>query len=231
MADEEVTQSEKLNQITEAERRCHQFATDVFIASYQRDYEETANSKYELPNEWTVGIKLIGFYFSKSMRDEAKIPQHEWRRMLLFAPILMPLFILFQLVSIVILPWDYYEKYQQKRAELEKIKAKIAEIRRLPMTEYSPRVKTLEALWKPYRNYKLNLEEVTLVLNHWIELLYGEAISKTVDIEALIDEMVTSRVKANGDFYRGKANSAHFYFETIDESLVRILSRRLPVYG
>ncbi len=231
MADEEVTQSEKLNQITEAERRCHQFATDVFIASYQRDYEETANSKYELPNEWTVGIKLIGFYFSKSMRDEAKIPQHEWRRMLLFAPLLVPLFVLFQLIFIVILPWDAYEKYQQKRIELKKIEIDMDRLSYLPIADQSPPVKTIEALWKPYRNYKLNLEEVTLVLNHWIELLYGEAISKTVDIEALIDEMVTSRVKANGDFYRGKANSAHFYFEPIDESLVRILSKRLPVYG
>jgi hypothetical protein len=72
---------------------------------------------------------------------------------------------------------------------------------------------------------------VIRVLNHWIELHYGEDVLKKIDLEALNDEIITSRVKANMDFYRRKPNSPHFYFAPLDESLVRELSSRLPAYG
>jgi hypothetical protein len=231
MADEEVNQAEDLNRIIEAEMRCNQFAKEVLIESYERRYWEIGARKYVLPETLGVGVEMIGLYFSKRKRNEAEIPQQEWRRMLLLAPLIWTMFVLLEMLSILMIPWGYYDQFRQKRAELKKIKAQIAEIRLWSITDYSPPVKTLEALWKPYRNYKLNIEEVILVLSQWISVLYGDELAKTVNVTVLKDEILSSHINANSDFYQGNADAVHFHFAPLDKSLVRALSSRLPAYG
>jgi hypothetical protein len=208
------------------ELACHQLARKLLIQDLRDQYQRRAAIAFERPQNFVS--KLFQIYFDPKMRRD--IPAAEWRRMKLFAPLLWLMFMVFWVLFILALSWDYYEFRRNRRQALNALEQKILALNRESLQTNSPRRKSIDALWEPYSGIDVDLETMIALLNQWIGLLYPDEVAKLVDVAALSQSIIDQRIKANSRYYRGEKGASHFYFIPLNEALVRSISKLLPCY-
>ena len=74
------------------------------------------------------------------------------------------------------------------------------------------------------RDERLNL------LDAWIGVLYGQDVTKNLGLKQRVDEIAERRVMINLPYYQGEEGAAHFRLASPVDSLVRQVSKELPLY-
>ena len=144
---------------------------------------------------------------------------------------LIPLFLVFVLIEYAMTPIIYILNLlntHQKRKELER---EINKLETELLSDQVPDEKDLESLWWLHglEERKYLSDERLSLLGGWIDILYGEDVSKDLRLQSRVEESRQRQMKANMPYYEGK-DLPHYHFASPVDSLIRALSKELPEY-
>lgn len=143
---------------------------------------------------------------------------------------LIPVVALFVCVSVLMVPVCYvmhiYGIWKSKRELKKTIKANTNLV-----DFHFPAQKTIESLWRAhgFGKYEASMEEEALLLERWIEILYGKDAVQGLNLYDRLRGIRQSRIKGDLAYYRGES-SVHCHFGPAAEALVRQLSEEFPPY-
>lgn len=146
---------------------------------------------------------------------------------------LLPLMLVYVLVSFIMTPiayvlhlWQSYNKKQKLRREIKALETE-------SLSGQVPEEKTLESLWELHGldECESSLDERMNLLSDWVDTLYSEDVSKNLRLKSKVEVIVARRFKINLPYYQGKEGAAHFLLTPPVDSLLRQLSAELPPYG
>ena len=201
-----------------SEQKCIEKAYEARVISAQNRLEDLRK------NGISFDSPLSGFSGSIEWKEERK----ERIKQILFIPIALML-VAFMVLSVpVVYLLHLWEAHNKNKSIKNEITANCQNITNIEV----PKIKTLELLWHLHglNEYQYDSAEKIELLKIWLEILYGEENTKSLNINQRVKTISGRHVKANIPYYQGKEGAAHYHFVSPVDALIRELSDELPEY-
>lgn len=119
---------------------------------------------------------------------------------------------------------NFFEIWQRKHELKKTIKTNTS----LVDPQY-PAQKTIESLWRLH-GCRVGMEEEALLLERWIEILYGTDAAQELNLYDRLRGIMQSRIRGDIAYYSGESD-VHCHFGPPVEALISQLSDEFPNYG
>ena len=144
---------------------------------------------------------------------------------------LLPIYLLFVLVSFAMTPIAYIKHLRKANHEKKELEKAILVLETESLSGQAPDVKNLESLWALHGldERECSHDQQISVLCGWIDVLYGENASECLNINTKVGDITGRNLQANLRCYED-VDAPHFRFASPVDSLVRQVSEELPLY-
>ncbi|WP_252176536.1 hypothetical protein [Endozoicomonas sp. 4G] len=197
------------------EQKCIELAIELKLRIARKELQDLQQKKYESPLK---GI-IDGIVLDENWKTKIK--------QILFLPMA---FILILFLAIL-LPFHYVSDILEKRKDIEKARKKITSIKESNISK-PPEIKNIHELWLSQKMYETDypFSERKLLLENWINILYGENSCKSLMLDSKIASIQKSFSDANKPFFDRKEGAPHFSFKCPIDCVIDDIAKQLPAY-